>query len=103
MPVKAKPKPAPEQVAARHPMEKFLRTDRLPHIWCAGCGLGTALSCFLYALEELSWDPDSVAVVSGIGCAGRVAGYVRLDSYHTTHGRAIPFATGLKLASTCLA
>jgi len=79
-------------------MEKFLRTDRLPHIWCAGCGLGTALSCFLYALEELSWDPDSVAVVSGIGCAGRVAGYVRLDSYHTTHGRAIPFATGLKLA-----
>ena len=98
MPVKAKPKPAPERVAARHPMEKFLRTDRLPHIWCAGCGLGTALSCFLYALEELSWDPDSVAVVSGIGCAGRVAGYVRLDSYHTTHGRAIPFATGLKLA-----
>jgi 2-oxoglutarate ferredoxin oxidoreductase subunit beta len=79
-------------------MEKYLRTDRLPHIWCSGCGLGTALSCFLYALDELGWDPDSVAVVSGIGCTGRIAGYVRLDSYHTTHGRAIPFATGLKLA-----
>jgi len=98
MPLKAKPKPTPEPVAARHPLERFLRTDRLPHIWCAGCGLGTALSCFLYALDELGWDPDSLAVVSGIGCAGRVAGYVRLDSYHTTHGRAIPFATGLKLA-----
>ena len=97
--VKAKPKPKPEVVpGVRHPSEKYLRTDRLPHIWCSGCGLGIALSSFLYALEELEIDPDSVAVVSGIGCAGRFAGYVRLDSYHTTHGRAIPFATGLKLA-----
>ncbi len=96
---KEKPKPEPELAAGlRHPLEKYLRTDRLPHIWCPGCGLGIALSSFLYALEELGWDPDSVAVVSGIGCAGRVAGYVKLDSYHTTHGRAIPFATGLKLA-----
>ncbi len=100
MPVlKPKPKPKPEVLpGVRHPLEKYLRTDRLPHIWCSGCGLGIALSSFLYALEELGIDPDSVAVVSGIGCAGRFAGYVRLDSYHTTHGRAIPFATGLKLA-----
>ncbi len=98
MPVK-EVKVAPELVSeARHPLEKWLRTDRLPHIWCSGCGLGTALSAFLFALEELKWDPDSVAVVSGIGCAGRVAGYLKLDTYHTTHGRAIPFATGLKLA-----
>jgi 2-oxoglutarate ferredoxin oxidoreductase subunit beta len=97
--VKHKPKPKPEVLpGVRHPLEKYLRTDRLPHIWCSGCGLGIALSSFLYALEELEIDPDSVAVVSGIGCAGRFAGYVRLDSYHTTHGRAIPFATGLKLA-----
>ncbi len=100
MPVlKPRPKPTPEILpGVRHPLEKYLRTDRLPHIWCSGCGLGIALSSFLYALEELEIDPDSVAVVSGIGCAGRFAGYVRLDSYHTTHGRAIPFATGLKLA-----
>ncbi len=44
-------------------------------------------------------DLNKVAVVSGIGCTGRVAGYVKFDSFHTTHGRAIPFATGLKLAN----
>ncbi|MCD6481279.1 MAG: 2-oxoacid:ferredoxin oxidoreductase subunit beta [Thermoplasmata archaeon] len=84
--------------AKHHPMDKYLRADRIPHIWCPGCGLGTALNCFLYALEELNIDPDNLAVVSGIGCTGRIAGYLNVDSYHTTHGRAIPFATGLKLA-----
>jgi len=56
------------------------------------------MSAFLYAIDELELDQKEIAVVSGIGCAGRVAGYVRFDSYHTTHGRAIPFATGLKIA-----
>jgi len=87
------------QVVEHHPMDVFLREDRLPHIWCPGCGLGTALSCFISALKKSGLDPDKVAVVSGIGCTGRVAGYVKLDSFHTTHGRAIPFATGLKLAN----
>jgi 2-oxoglutarate ferredoxin oxidoreductase subunit beta len=82
-----------------HPMDKYLRRDRLPHIWCSGCGLGTALNCFLQALIQSGLDPKEVAVVSGIGCSGRVAGYVAMDSFHTTHGRAIPFATGLKLAN----
>lgn len=85
-----------------HPMDHFLRQDRLPHIWCSGCGLGTALNCFLGALIRSKLDPDKVAVVSGIGCSGRVAGYVNMDSFHTTHGRAIPFATGLKLANPAL-
>ncbi|MGQ9699836.1 MAG: thiamine pyrophosphate-dependent enzyme [Candidatus Bipolaricaulaceae bacterium] len=98
MPVKELKTPPELVPAAHHPLEKWLRTDRLPHIWCSGCGLGIALSALLYAFEDLGWDPDSVAVVSGIGCAGRVAGYLKLDTYHTTHGRAIPFATGLKLA-----
>lgn len=90
----------PEVVSdVHHPLERWLRTDRLPHIWCSGCGLGIALSAFLYALDELGWDPDSVAVVSGIGCTGRVAGYLKVDTYHTTHGRPVPFATGLKLAN----
>ena len=98
--MQVKTKPVPEIVpGARHPMEKFLRTERIPHIWCSGCGLGTVLGNFLYALDELAWDPDSVAVVAGIGCTARIPGYVRLDTYHTTHGRAIPFATGLKLAN----
>jgi len=87
------------EVHGHHPMDDLLRTDRLPHIWCPGCGLGTALTCFLSALRKSGLDLDKVSVVSGIGCTGRVAGYVRLDSFHTTHGRAIPFATGLKLAN----
>jgi 2-oxoglutarate ferredoxin oxidoreductase subunit beta len=86
-----------------HPMDDLLRGERLPHIWCQGCGLGTALTTFIDALQWLGknrgWDMDKVSVVSGIGCTGRIAGYLRLDSFHTTHGRAIPFATGLKLAS----
>ena len=81
-----------------HPMRRYLRTDRFPHIWCSGCGLGTALSCFTFALDELGLSDADTAVVSGIGCTGRAAGYLNLDSYHTTHGRAIPFATGLTVA-----
>ena len=82
-----------------NPVEQFLRMDRIPHIWCPGCGIGTTVNCFARALIESKIDTQRVAVVSGIGCTGRVAGYVKLDSFHTTHGRAIPFATGLKLAS----
>ncbi len=87
------------EMAESHPMDAVLRQDRLPHIWCPGCGLGTALTCFVSALVKSGLDLDKVVVVSGIGCTGRVAGYVRLDSFHTTHGRAIPFATGLKLGN----
>ncbi len=85
-----------------NPVEPFLRMDRMPHIWCAGCGIGTSLNCFARALQECKLPLDSVAIVSGIGCTGRVAGYVAADSFHTTHGRAIPFATGLKLANPSL-
>jgi 2-oxoglutarate ferredoxin oxidoreductase subunit beta len=82
-----------------NPVEPFLRMDRMPHIWCAGCGIGTTVNCFVRALLDSKANLDKVAIVSGIGCTGRVAGYARLDSFHTTHGRAIPFATGLKLAN----
>lgn len=84
---------------SRSDIESWLRMQRIPHIWCSGCGIGTALNSFVRALLELGQDPDKLAVVSGIGCTGRVAGYVRADSFHTTHGRAIPFATGLKIAN----
>ena len=82
-----------------NPVEPFLRMDRMPHIWCPGCGIGTTVNCFTRALLASHANLDKVAVVSGIGCTGRVAGYARLDSFHTTHGRAIPFATGLKLSN----
>jgi 2-oxoglutarate ferredoxin oxidoreductase subunit beta len=80
-----------------HPVSRFLRMDRIPHIWCPTCGIGIAVKCFATALDELNADLSKVSVVSGIGCTGRVAGYMKLDGFHTTHGRAVPFATGLKL------
>jgi len=89
-------------VCIENPVEQFLRMDRIPHIWCPGCGIGTTVNCFARALIESKADLQKVAVVSGIGCTGRVAGYTKLDSFHTTHGRAIPFATGLKLANPSL-
>jgi 2-oxoglutarate ferredoxin oxidoreductase subunit beta len=82
-----------------HPMEEILRMDRIPHIWCSGCGIGMAVNCFASAIREAGISYNDVSVVSGIGCTGRVAGYTKLDSFHTTHGRPIPFATGLKLAN----
>ena len=86
-------------ITPTNPVEPYLRTDRMPHIWCPGCGIGTSVNSFARALTELNMDLKNVAIVSGIGCTGRVAGYMQLDSFHTTHGRAIPFATGLKLAN----
>jgi 2-oxoglutarate ferredoxin oxidoreductase subunit beta len=88
-----------DRPVAKSPSEQFLRMDRIPHIWCPGCGIGTVVTSFNEALKKSKIDLDDVAVVSGIGCTGRVAGYVKLDSFHSTHGRAIPFATGLKLAN----
>ncbi len=80
-----------------HPASPYLRMDRIPHVWCPGCGIGTVVRCFAAALERAQLDLDKVSVVSGIGCSGRAAGYLKLDGFHTTHGRAVPFATGLKL------
>jgi len=82
-----------------HPEENDLRMDRMPHIWCSGCGLGMIVSAYMKGVKKAGIPVKDAAVVSGIGCTGRVAGYVKLDSFHTTHGRAIPFATGLKLAN----
>ncbi|MHA1617470.1 MAG: thiamine pyrophosphate-dependent enzyme [Candidatus Njordarchaeales archaeon] len=88
----------PVKYVESHLWDKYLRTDRLPHIWCPGCGIGSALSAFLEGVERAGIDPKKLVVVSGIGCTGRVAGYIKVDSFHTTHGRPIPFAMGLKLA-----
>jgi 2-oxoglutarate ferredoxin oxidoreductase subunit beta len=85
--------------ADTHPKDRLLRKDRLPHIWCPTCGIGTCVSSFVEAIQETGIPEERFAIVSGIGCTGRVAGYVKLDSFHTTHGRAIPYATGLHLAN----
>jgi 2-oxoglutarate ferredoxin oxidoreductase subunit beta len=71
----------------------------MPHIWCPGCGIGIVMRCYAQAILDSGIPVDQHIVVSGIGCSGRVAGYMNLDSYHTTHGRGVPFAVGLKLAN----
>ncbi|MGD8545319.1 MAG: thiamine pyrophosphate-dependent enzyme [Candidatus Bathyarchaeota archaeon] len=83
----------------KHPLIQYLNEERLPHIWCEGCGNGIILNCFIQALDDLKMDIDKLTVVSGIGCIGRIAGYIKCDSFHTTHGRPIALATGIKLAN----
>jgi 2-oxoglutarate ferredoxin oxidoreductase subunit beta len=84
--------------AVEHPFANYLRAAMMPHIWCSGCGNGIILNAFVHALDELQMDLNKLVVVSGIGCIGRAAGYTNVDSFHTTHGRPIAFATGVKLA-----
>lgn len=81
------------------PYKQYLRNERLPHIFCPGCGHGTALKAFIRAVHKLGYDKNKVVVVSGIGCASRIPGYVDFNTLHTTHGRALAFATGVKLAN----
>ena len=80
------------EVTKEHPIAPYLRMDRIPHIWCPTCGIGTVVRCYAKALEDAGVDLDKAAIVSGIGCTGRVAGYMKLDAFHSTHGRALPFA-----------
>ncbi len=81
-----------------HPLEDIIRMERLPHIWCSGCGAGSVFASCLTAIKRTGIDYNQFTMVSGIGCSGRGAGYINVDSFHTTHGRAIPFATGIKMS-----
>src|SRR5574337_209707 len=63
-----------------NPVEPFLRSDRMPHIWCPGCGIGTSVNCFSRALIDSKVDLKNVSIVSGIGCTGRVAGYMKQEN-----------------------
>lgn len=84
---------------------EYMRIDHLPHIWCSGCGNGILTHDLINALDDLIQDEsnditrDNTVIVSGIGCSSRAAGYLDFSSLHTTHGRAIAFATGIKIAS----
>lgn len=78
--------------------ERYLRhSKKFPNIWCAGCGIGIVLGAIIRAVDSLGLDKNDIAMVSGIGCAGRMPVYVDFNTLHTTHGRALAFATGLKL------
>jgi 2-oxoglutarate ferredoxin oxidoreductase subunit beta len=79
--------------------EKWYREDRLPHIFCTGCGNGTVMNCAIKAVETMQWEIDDTVFISGIGCSSRAPGYISTDSLHTTHGRALSFATGVKMAN----
>jgi len=70
----------------------------MPHIWCAGCGNGIVMNNLIRAIEELGWNKNDIVMVTGIGCSARLSGYVDFHTLHTIHGRALAFATGLKLA-----
>jgi 2-oxoglutarate ferredoxin oxidoreductase subunit beta len=78
---------------------KYLRHDKkFPHVWCGGCGIGIMLGSLIRAIDHIGYTKDEVVLVSGIGCSGRLPVYVDFNTLHTTHGRALTFATGVKLA-----
>jgi len=77
--------------------EKYLRINKLPLIWCAGCGDGIVLKAMLRAIDRIGLSNDEITMVSGIGCSSRLTGYVDFNTLHTTHGRAIAYATGVKM------
>lgn len=78
---------------------EYLRHHKkFPHLWCAGCGIGIVMGSILRSVQKLELNQDDVALISGIGCTGRMPVYMDFNTMHTTHGRALSFATGLKLA-----
>jgi len=78
--------------------ERYIRYRTFPTPWCPGCGDGTILKAIAMAFSELKLDPDEIVVVAGIGCSGRMPTFFNTNTLHTTHGRALTFATGIKLA-----
>ncbi|MDY6989889.1 MAG: 2-oxoacid:ferredoxin oxidoreductase subunit beta [Thermodesulfobacteriota bacterium] len=84
-------------------IHKYLRHDKkFPHVWCPGCGNGIVLGALIRAIDRLGLEKDDIVLASGIGCSGRMNVYVDFNTLHTTHGRALTFATGVKLANPSL-
>lgn len=83
----------------RKELEKYFRADKLPHIWCPGCGNGIIMGAVVRAIDNLKLNQDKICIVSGIGCSSRATGYLNFNTLHTTHGRALAFATGIKMAN----
>ena len=84
-------------------IHKYLRHDKkFPHVWCPGCGIGIMLGALIRAIDRIGYEKDGIVLVSGIGCSGRLPVCVDFNTLHTTHGRALTFATGVKLAKPSL-
>ena len=79
-------------------LQKLRRNKKFPTIWCSGCGIGVVMGALIRAIDHLALDRNQVALVSGIGCTARMPVYLDFNTLHTTHGRALAFATGLKIA-----
>jgi len=77
----------------------YLRTDKMPTLWCWGCGDGIIMKAMIRAFAKLGWDKNDICIVSGIGCSGRFSSYIDANTVHTTHGRTVAYATGVKLAN----
>ena len=78
---------------------KYLRAKKkFPHVWCPGCGIGIVMGSIIRAVDSMGWNKDDVCMVSGIGCTSRMPVYVDFNTLHATHGRALAFATGVKMA-----
>lgn len=86
-------------MASEEEVRKYIRVNALPHIWCPGCSNGITTRAIVKAIIEAGLDRDKTVIVSGIGCSSRTAGYLDFDTLHTTHGRPLAFATGIKLAN----
>lgn len=83
----------------QHSAHNYLRpSKKFPNVWCPGCGIGIVMGSLIRAVDHMGLDKDNVALISGIGCTGRMPVYTDFNTMHTTHGRALAFATGLKLA-----
>jgi len=80
------------------PVKDYIRKRFFPHMWCPGCGHGIVLNSLLRAIEELGIRKNDIAMASGIGCSARISGYVDFHTLHTIHGRALAFATGVKMS-----
>ncbi|MDP3387482.1 MAG: 2-oxoacid:ferredoxin oxidoreductase subunit beta [Eubacteriales bacterium] len=83
-------------------VKEYFREEKLPHIWCPGCGHGIVMHAVVRAIDNLKLDPEKICIVSGIGCSSRASGYMNFNTLHTTHGRALAFATGVKMANPSL-
>lgn len=77
----------------------YLLEEKLPHFWCAGCGNGIVLGSLVRAMDKLGLSQEGTVVCTGIGCWGKADDYIRTNTFHGTHGRALPFSTGIKLAN----
>ena len=90
--------PKPNWFESNETLQNLRQNKKFPTIYCAGCGIGIVMGSLIRAIDHLDISNDQVALVSGIGCTARMPVYMDFNTLHTTHGRALAFATGLKVA-----